>query len=86
MKLWLLRPVQECNDEENPWSPWYDKVFGFVVRADTEEEARTMADKKGGNENGEHSAHPWMDARYSTCLELLPNGDPGIVMRDFAKA
>lgn len=36
MKLWLLRPVVGLDENDNPWWPWYDKAFGFVVRAETE--------------------------------------------------
>ena len=27
MKLWILRPV---NEETAPWTPWFDRMFGFV--------------------------------------------------------
>ena len=30
MKLWLLRPIDQSAP---PWSPWRDKVLGFVVCA-----------------------------------------------------
>lgn len=36
MKIWLLRPIDGCDE----WNPWYDKAFGFVVRAAREQEAR----------------------------------------------
>jgi hypothetical protein len=29
---------------------------------------------------------PWMDAKYSTCVELLPEGAAEVVMKDFASA
>jgi hypothetical protein len=37
VRLWLLRPVESGSAF---WEPWYDKAFGFVVRAETEEDAR----------------------------------------------
>lgn len=37
MRLWELRPIDK---DSGPWEPWYDKAFGFVVRADTEAQAR----------------------------------------------
>lgn len=43
MKLWLLRPI---DPHGGLWDPWFDKIFGFVVRAETETEARTLADRK----------------------------------------
>ena len=39
MKLWLLRPIE---DYGGAWRPWYDKCFGAVVAAETEEEARGL--------------------------------------------
>jgi len=109
MKLWLLRPVDGLKKNDNPWKPWYDKAFGFVVRADTEEEARALAHADAGDENREARAlahadagdenrgeflsraitdtkQPWMDAKYSTCVELLPEGAAEVVMKDFASA
>jgi hypothetical protein len=94
MKLWLLLPAKPLPVNDNPWEPWFDKAFGFVVRAITEEDARTVAHNEAGNENrGEflrtktaNTKAPWLDARYSTCVELLPDGEPGLVMKDFAAA
>ncbi len=94
MKLWILRPADNLTNNDNPWEPWYDKSFGFVVRADTEAEARDFAHAEAGDENrdefmGQKKANtrePWKDAKYSTCVELLPEGRPGVVMRDYASA
>jgi hypothetical protein len=89
MKLWLLRPVDGLQKHDNPWEPWYDKAFGFVARAETEEEARALAHDNAGDENGELSGgtiNPWKEAKYSSCVELLPEGDAGVVVRDFAMA
>ena len=54
MKLFHLYPKENI-EGENPWSPWYDKAFGFVVRAETEEEARKLANEEGGDEVGDVS-------------------------------
>ena len=94
MKLWLLRPVDGLKKNDNPWEPWYDKAFGFVVRAETEEEARALAHADAGDENRDtfmgskvaDTNQPWMNAQYSTCVELLPEGAAGVVMKDFAGA
>lgn len=82
MKLWLLRPI----DGDALWEPWYDKAFGFVVRAETEADARALALTESGEETfALLSADPdrpaWTSA-HSTCVELLPDGEPGIVLRD----
>ena len=91
-KLWLLRP-EDCLPEDDPWEPWYDKAFGFVVRAETEEEARKLANKEGGGETGPVSnkvyregGNPWLDEKYSTCVVLYSYGEKGVVIRDFAAA
>ena len=95
MKLYLLRPINP-DVEGSPWKPWYDKAFGFVVRAETELEARTLADEDAGNENvvidwesePMISTHPWLDPNLSTCIELGPGVDQPseIILRDFASA
>lgn len=95
MKLWLIRPKTDgLTDADNPWEPWFDKAFGFVVRADTEEQARQLAHEDAGDENrGEffsrktaNTNEPWLDAKYSTCEELTPDGEAGVVMQDFHAA
>jgi hypothetical protein len=93
-KLWLLRPVENLPDNDNPWDPWYDKVFGFVIRAETETEARNIAHTNAGDETEEiflnerisYTPQPWKDAKYSTCIELLSEGPVEVIIRDFASA
>lgn len=86
MKLWLLRPVESVvivqDRNLNPWQPWYDKSFGFVVRAPTEEMARFIASEHCGDE-GEAA---WLDAKHSTCMELLLEGEGGMIIEDVANA
>ena len=95
MKLWLLRPVEGLptdsrygdGHEDNPWDPWYDKTFGFVIRAETEERAREIAQSEKGAETdygrGPVGGFPaWTDARYSTCIELTADGDEGVIIKD----
>ncbi len=94
MKLWILRPREDIKLNDNPWEPWYDKTFGFVVRAENEQKARELANENGGDENrGEfmrtkiaNTITPWLDPDYSTCIELMPDGDEGLVMQDIAAA
>lgn len=90
--LWLLRPRDFLPDDDNPWNPWYDKCFGFVIRADSEKEARKLANENGRDENrGEflnkkvaHTTSPWLDERYSTCINLsdIDIGPSRIIMQD----
>ncbi len=94
MKLWMLRPADGLANDDNPWEPWFDKAFGFVVRAETEAEARAMAHGDAGDENrGEFlgratasTKQPWLDAKYSACVELTAEGPAEVVMQDFARA
>lgn len=94
VKLWILRPTDNLVENDNPWDPWYDKAFGFVVRAETESAARQFADKDAGDENrGEflqmtiaQTTNPWLDEKYSTCEPLNADGEAGVVMKDFAAA
>ena len=100
MKLWELRPLDKYRerddpgqmDQDNPWDPWYDKAFGFIVRAETEERAREIANENAGDENNErigidkHIKTPWLNPRYSTCGELMPDGMEGLIMGDFHAA
>ena len=94
MKIFELRPVENLKDGDNPWEPWYDKSFGFIVRAETEAEARKIANENAGYENrGEFLSNktsntktPWLDEKYSTCIELTGDGEAGVIMEDFARA
>lgn len=88
--LWLLRPRDFLPADDNPWNPWYDKCFGFVIRADSEGEARELANVFGGDENrGEFlnkkvakTTSPWLDEEYSTCDEVPDIGPSRIIMQD----
>lgn len=84
MKIWILRPI---NPLGGPWKPWYDKAFGFVIGAETEQEARAIAQKKGGNECGhDKSIQAWIDPSLSSCIEMTEPHQPGVILRDFAAA
>jgi len=89
VKLWILQPIED--HPSGNWSPWFDKAFGFVVRADSESEARNFADMESGDENGRNWSrrdvmNPWLDPETSTCVELTASGDAGVVMKDFHAA
>lgn len=92
MKLWLLsRTDEELPYDDNPWIPWYDKANGFVVRAETEPDARQLANAEGENEKGptrfifddRYGGDPWLDPKYSTCVELTADGESCVILRDF---
>ena len=79
MKLWLLKPI---DDRHGPWDPWYDKAFGFVVRASSPAGARAIAADNACNEGPE----AWLDPDFSTCRELRSEGPGGLILRDFSAA
>jgi len=81
MKLYHLYPKANIKGQ-SPWEPWYDKVFGFVIRANNEEEARELANENGGCETGD----PWLDPNYSECIELKEEGEVEVVIIDLARA
>lgn len=96
MNVYILRPIHIEGDD--PWEPWYDKCFGFIVLANNQAEARHLAQGKAGDEE-EHTGekwgeviriNPWLDAKYSTCQLLsdhVEGMDEGqIIMKDFYRA
>jgi hypothetical protein len=89
MKLFILRPndsiVGKTKRQGNPWDPSWDKAFGFVIRAKTQERARDMASKNSGLENKAEGLNPWLDPEYSSCIELKSDGPEEEIMRDFMR-
>ena len=88
MRLWILEPCEEFKEENrmqddprNPWSPWYNKAFGCVVRAETEQQARELVQEWSG-ETDEGQGREWIDPNFSTCQELTSRGESGIILAD----
>ena len=77
MILWLLRPKNE-GETSGLWFRWYDKTFGFVVRAETEEQARILASHKCGDEGKE----AWLKEEHSNCIELSEEGESEVIIED----
>lgn len=80
--IWLLRPI---DDNAGPWNPWYDRCFGFVVRANSEQEARLATEAQGGAEQRNHT-NPWLDQALTTCIPLNLEGPTEVIMTDVANA
>lgn len=78
-RLWILEPI---NPSDGPWEPWYDKAFGFVVRACSEQEARSFAAEESGDEGG----RPWLSSEFTTCEVLTHKGDTGVILQDYHSA
>lgn len=57
----------------------WDCVSGFVIRAESEKQARAIAAANSGDEG----ASTWTDPEVSKCEILRPDGESGIIMRDF---
>ena len=87
MKIYILRPteISTTSDPCDPWDPWYDKAFGFVVNAENEQKARKLADINAGDENRD-TRHPWLDEKYTTCIELIASETEEVIIIDFHSA
>ena len=88
MRFWRLTPRHDtlwwCVDGKDPWQPHRERVFGFIVRAGDEEQARWLAHESGGLENAElPGVSPWLDANYSTCEELRDDGSAEVLLVNF---
>lgn len=85
MPLFELRPQDNVSElDDDPWLPWYDKTHGFIIRAATEQEARLLATKAGGDEVRD-CRMAWLEEKYSSCTELNEEGESEVVMNDFAR-
>ena len=74
MKLWLL---SVGDDEVIAWS--WGMNYGFVIRAETEGEARTIAEtQRSAEQKG-----VWLDKDATRCEELIAEGKSGIILADF---
>jgi len=85
--IWLLKARDALDKVNDPWEPWYDKYFGFVIRADSSMEARRIAHEyaKESKEN-RNKQNPWLEDKYSTCIEILNSGESEIILKDFHAA
>lgn len=85
-KLWILGVLNKQPKGNDPFDPWYDKAFGFVVRAATEDHARHIAADNQGDEGHGMKDSPWLNPKHTTCEELLPTGEVGMILCDFKSA
>lgn len=77
MKLYILRPKSESH-KGDAWDPWYDKMFGIVVRASSPTRARKIAAAHCGAED----PGVWEDPDQTTCKVLREKGKEGVIIRD----
>jgi len=78
MRLWHLKGRLDAG----PWETRQAKVVGFIVRAETEAQARRLARDEAGGEDG----YVWIEERFSACEELPSDGEAGVLMADFVPA
>ena len=83
MKLWLLTAKENLAGDNDPWISRYDCYYGFVIRAETETEARQIADNGGADEKRFGIQDTWLNPAYSNCVEVTAAVEAGIVLRDF---
>lgn len=83
MKLWLLEPIDK---HDSPFGCFYDVYDGFVVRAETEQQARKIACDAADREEKWRAQSPWLNPEHTTCDEVLVDGEPGVVMSSFSRA
>lgn len=89
MKLWILEPL---DIEAAPWEgSLVDKRIKFVIRADSEKEARELAQKDGMDElhtrNRDHQWHSeaqlvWTNPELVSCKELTADGPAEIISHE----
>lgn len=85
MKLWELRPrpnILTASFNEGPWVPLGDRLPAFIVRADSEDRARSLASQVPRGAVG----FVWLDAKLTTCVararDLPTGGDAAVVVAD----
>lgn len=76
MQIWKLEPVDGCS---KPWDSGYDKAYGFVVLAETEEGARLLA----ANDAGDEGRDAWINSQLSTCKVVDTHPPARLLLRDF---
>jgi hypothetical protein len=78
LSFWLLRPIEPV--QQPPWpDPLVNYAYGFVVRAGSEDEARTVASM----EHLDEGAKAWLSPEHSTCEQISATDAPGIIMGDY---
>jgi hypothetical protein len=87
-KIWILAPRDDLPSDDDPWEPRFDKCFGLIVEAGTEDEARAIANTSCvcSDETTLRDRRVFLDPKYTTCVELRPIGKSRLVMADFKPA
>ena len=83
LRIFVLKAREDLPNTDNPFRPWYDKTFGVVVRAGSEDSARCLVSEELGPTEGRDV---WMLPHYTECLELTGCGESEIILTDFRSA
>ena len=78
MKLFVLKATHALLEDTPPglrFNPYVD-IVGFVIRAASEEEARSMAEKQ------EMGGPWWKNPCLTSCERFRAHGDPAIILAD----
>ena len=73
MKLWHLQRLPGFDAD-------YDENQALVVRAIDAKSARKLAIDSANNVN---EVEVWADSTKTACVELLAEGEQGVIVRDF---
>lgn len=90
MKIFLLREIET---DGNGWFEWceakelrysqYAACQGFVVRANSEEDARLIAKECEVKERSAPASDRWLDASVTSCIEIKLDGVQEVIMGDW---
>jgi len=68
----------------------YDEARGFVIAANTPNQARKMANDQGGDEVNSGTPAPWNSRLFASCkllaTDVAENLGPAVLLRDFHEA
>lgn len=78
MKLWIASKREDLPGDNDPWRVPWDTTQSVVVRAETETEARSLANSAAGDETRER-IDAWTNPQYSTCTEITMVGPPEVI-------
>lgn len=78
--LWLLRYIEDLPQSDDPWLGEWATALGFVVRAETPDAARDLAQRHSDKSRGHDTWKRWLNAKYSTCVEVPSNGPNKVIL------
>ena len=88
MQLYLLKARPDLDDSVSAKHFGYDRHDGFVIRAESEEQARDMAQSKAlaMSQGRRSTTDTWTDPGITVCEKLSEQGASEILLEDFYEA